>query len=141
MDGPPPPVASHRRAERRVDDVVRGVAQADPGRVHRQALFRHGGQHASLLQDGWDEVEPAQIGLDPGVSGPLSAPEPVPAVLARPHGLLEAPRLRADGAALYSDVLAGGVFEVRPGRGRPGAAPPAAAASAVWSRTATAAWW
>jgi len=48
------------------------------------------------------------------VSGPLSAPEPVPAVLSRPHGLLEAPRLRPDGAALYSDVLAGGVFEVSP---------------------------
>ena len=25
--------------------------------------FRHGGQHASLLQRGWEEVEPAQIGL------------------------------------------------------------------------------
>ena len=25
--------------------------------------FRHGGQHASLLQAGWEEVEPAQIGL------------------------------------------------------------------------------
>jgi hypothetical protein len=24
--------------------------------------FRHGGQHASLLQDGWEELEPAQIG-------------------------------------------------------------------------------
>ncbi len=46
------------------------------------------------------------------MSGALSAPEPVPAVLARPHGLLEAPRLRPDGAALYSDVLAGGVYEV-----------------------------
>jgi len=27
--------------------------------------FRHGGQHASLLQQGWEEVEPAQIGLPP----------------------------------------------------------------------------
>jgi hypothetical protein len=25
--------------------------------------FRHGGQHASLLQQGWEEVEPAQIRL------------------------------------------------------------------------------
>jgi hypothetical protein len=27
--------------------------------------FRHGGQHASLLQQGWEEVEPARIGLPP----------------------------------------------------------------------------
>jgi hypothetical protein len=25
--------------------------------------FRHGGQHASLLQAGWEEVEPGQIGV------------------------------------------------------------------------------
>jgi sugar lactone lactonase YvrE len=48
------------------------------------------------------------------VSGPLSSPEPVVAVLARSHGLLEAPRLTPDGAALYSDVLGGGVYEVDP---------------------------
>jgi hypothetical protein len=27
--------------------------------------FRHGGQHASLLQQGWEEIEPDQIGLPP----------------------------------------------------------------------------
>ena len=26
--------------------------------------LRHAGQHASLLQAGWEEVEPAQIGLE-----------------------------------------------------------------------------
>ena len=46
------------------------------------------------------------------MSGGLSQPQPVPPVLARSHGLLEAPRLLASGAALYSDVLAGGVYEV-----------------------------
>jgi gluconolactonase len=40
----------------------------------------------------------------------LSAIEPVPAVLRRPHGLLEGPRLAPDGEMVYSDVLAGGVF-------------------------------
>src|SRR5205814_2072922 len=49
-----------------------------------------------------------------GVSRLLSTPAPVPSVLSRAHGLLEAPRLRPDGAALYSDVLGGGVFEVDP---------------------------
>lgn len=40
----------------------------------------------------------------------LSPFQPVPSVLARTHGLLEAPRVRADGAVLYSDVTLGGVF-------------------------------
>ncbi len=40
----------------------------------------------------------------------LSDVEPVRAVLARPHGLLEGPRLAADGEAVYSDVIAGGVW-------------------------------
>jgi gluconolactonase len=40
----------------------------------------------------------------------LSDIEHVAAVLRRPHGLLEAPRLAQDGAFVYSDVLAGGVF-------------------------------
>ncbi len=40
----------------------------------------------------------------------LSAVEPVPAVLARAHGLLEGPRLARDGEMVYSDVLAGGVW-------------------------------
>jgi sugar lactone lactonase YvrE len=38
----------------------------------------------------------------------LSTPEPLAAVTARPHGLLEAPRGDGDGV-LYSDVLLGGV--------------------------------
>jgi sugar lactone lactonase YvrE len=41
----------------------------------------------------------------------LSGIEYVQPVLARPHGLLEGPVLRPDGAAIYSDVLAGGVWE------------------------------
>jgi sugar lactone lactonase YvrE len=40
----------------------------------------------------------------------LSDVEPVPAVRDRPHGLLEGPRLAADGEAVYSDVIAGGVW-------------------------------
>lgn len=40
----------------------------------------------------------------------LTAVEPVPAVLERPHGLLEAPRFGRDGEAIYSDVIAGGVW-------------------------------
>jgi sugar lactone lactonase YvrE len=40
----------------------------------------------------------------------LSEIEHVEAVLARPHGLLEAPRFAADGELVYSDVLAGGVW-------------------------------
>jgi sugar lactone lactonase YvrE len=40
----------------------------------------------------------------------LSDVEPVQAVLERPHGLLEGPRLAADGEAVYSDVIAGGVW-------------------------------
>jgi len=40
----------------------------------------------------------------------LSDVEPVQAVLARPHGLLEGPRLGADGEAVYSDVIAGGLW-------------------------------
>jgi sugar lactone lactonase YvrE len=40
----------------------------------------------------------------------LSDVEPVRAVLDRPHGLLEGPRLAADGEAVYSDVIAGGVW-------------------------------
>jgi sugar lactone lactonase YvrE len=40
----------------------------------------------------------------------LSDVEPVQAVLDRPHGLLEGPRLAADGEAVYSDVIAGGVW-------------------------------
>jgi sugar lactone lactonase YvrE len=40
----------------------------------------------------------------------LSDVEPVQAVLDRPHGLLEGPRLTAGGEAVYSDVIAGGVW-------------------------------
>jgi sugar lactone lactonase YvrE len=40
----------------------------------------------------------------------LSEPVPVVAVLERPHSLLEAPRLGADGEIVYSDVIAGGVW-------------------------------
>ncbi len=40
----------------------------------------------------------------------LSDPSPVEAVLARPHGLLEGPRLSAQGEAVYSDVIGGGVW-------------------------------
>jgi sugar lactone lactonase YvrE len=40
----------------------------------------------------------------------LSDVEPVGAVLGRPHGLLEGPRLTADDEAVYSDVIAGGVW-------------------------------
>ncbi len=44
----------------------------------------------------------------------LSAPEPVPAVLARHHSLLEGPRIAAEGELVYSDVIAGGVFACSP---------------------------
>lgn len=44
----------------------------------------------------------------------LSALEPVAGVLQRPHGLLEGPRLSAGGEAIYSDVLAGGVWACSP---------------------------
>jgi gluconolactonase len=44
----------------------------------------------------------------------LSDVEPVQAVLGRPHGLLEGPRLAADGEAVYSDVIAGGVWGCSP---------------------------
>jgi gluconolactonase len=44
----------------------------------------------------------------------LSEVEPIPAVLARPHGLLEAPRFGPGGAAVYSDVLAGGLWSCSP---------------------------
>jgi sugar lactone lactonase YvrE len=40
----------------------------------------------------------------------LSNISPVEAVLARPHGLLEAPRFAQRGEVIYSDVLAGGVW-------------------------------
>ncbi len=40
----------------------------------------------------------------------LSRVEPVEAVLARAHGLLEAPCFGANGEAVYSDVIAGGVW-------------------------------
>jgi sugar lactone lactonase YvrE len=40
----------------------------------------------------------------------LSNLSPVEAVLARPHGLLEAPRFAERGEVIYSDVLAGGVW-------------------------------
>jgi gluconolactonase len=54
----------------------------------------------------------------------LSAPEPVEAVLRRPHSLLEGPRIGAGGELVYSDVISGGVFscadgtvsEILPGR-------------------------
>jgi sugar lactone lactonase YvrE len=42
--------------------------------------------------------------------GLLSGVEPVAAVLARPHGLLEGPRFGSGGEIVYSDVLAGGVW-------------------------------
>lgn len=45
---------------------------------------------------------------------PLSTPEPVAAVAARGHGLVEGPRAGDDGSLIYSDVLAGGVFRVTP---------------------------
>jgi gluconolactonase len=47
----------------------------------------------------------------------LSAPTPVPAVLSRPHGLLEGPRIGLDGELVYSDVIAGGVFACDPAGG------------------------
>jgi gluconolactonase len=40
----------------------------------------------------------------------LSDVAPVQAVLDRPHGLLEGPRLAHDGEAVYSDAIAGGVW-------------------------------
>ncbi len=55
----------------------------------------------------------------------LSNVKPLEAVLARPHGLLEAPRFGPHGEAVYSDVIAGGVWgcsqegvirEILPGR-------------------------
>jgi sugar lactone lactonase YvrE len=44
----------------------------------------------------------------------LSAVEHVQSVLERPHGLLEGPRIGAGGQAIYSDVVAGGVWECSP---------------------------
>jgi sugar lactone lactonase YvrE len=44
----------------------------------------------------------------------LSAVEPVAAVLARPHSLLEGPRFGAGGDLIYSDVIAGGVWACAP---------------------------
>lgn len=44
----------------------------------------------------------------------LSAPEPVEAVLYRAHSLLEGPRIGPGGELLYSDVIAGGLFECSP---------------------------
>ena len=41
----------------------------------------------------------------------LSPATPVSAVLARPHGLLEAPLIGPAGEMIFSDVLAGGVWE------------------------------
>ena len=43
---------------------------------------------------------------------PLSEPEPLAAVAARGPGLLEAPRVDADGSLLYSDVMGGGVWRL-----------------------------
>jgi len=40
----------------------------------------------------------------------LSTPEPILAILTHPHGLLEGPRLGSDGEAVYSDVIAGGLW-------------------------------
>jgi sugar lactone lactonase YvrE len=44
----------------------------------------------------------------------LSQVEHVQSVLERPHGLLEGPRFGAAGQAIYSDVIAGGVWECSP---------------------------
>jgi sugar lactone lactonase YvrE len=44
----------------------------------------------------------------------LSAPEPVEAILRRPHSLLEGPRIGAAGELVYSDVIAGGLFSCAP---------------------------
>jgi len=44
----------------------------------------------------------------------LSPPEPVEAVLRRPHSLLEGPRIGAGGEMIYSDVIAGGLFSCSP---------------------------
>src|SRR6476469_8065523 len=44
----------------------------------------------------------------------VSEPVPLVAVLERPHSLLEAPRLGADGEIVYSDVIAGGVWGCGP---------------------------
>lgn len=41
----------------------------------------------------------------------LSQVRPVRAILMRPHGLLEAPRFGAEGELVYSDALAGGLWE------------------------------
>jgi hypothetical protein len=49
----------------------------------------------------------ARAAGDPGLRRVLGAIEPV---LRRPGGLLECPRLTADGAVLYSDVTGGGVY-------------------------------
>ncbi len=46
--------------------------------------------------------------------GLLSELRPVEAILSRSHTLLEGPRITADGALLYSDVLAGGVYRHEP---------------------------
>ena len=50
--------------------------------------------------------------MPPPGRAPLSEPQPVAAVAARGHGLLEGPRTDADGSLLYSDVMGGGVWRV-----------------------------
>jgi hypothetical protein len=37
-------------------------------------VFRHSGHHASLLQDGWQEIPPDEIGI-PGTAGAPREPE------------------------------------------------------------------
>ena len=44
----------------------------------------------------------------------LSSPQPVAAVLRRPHSLLEGPRIGPAGEFVYSDVIAGGLFACSP---------------------------
>lgn len=44
---------------------------------------------------------------------PLSSPEPLPSVQVQQHGLLEAPRIDADGTVTYSDVIGGGVYRTQ----------------------------
>ena len=62
-DKPPAaPVAPDPGHGRRVDHVVRGDAQAGRGAcTSARSYIRHGDHHASLLQQGWEEVPVAEI--------------------------------------------------------------------------------
>src|ERR1035437_8366106 len=77
------------------DGDVRGVRRDGPSQGGLGLAALPGGRRER------DELDSVSL---------LSAAAPVPAVLQRPHTLLEGPRIGAEGELVYSDVIAGGVF-------------------------------